>query len=452
MSSSSRSVYHTNSLILAIFTIVLALLAGAGCNSAASNVATPTVAIGLSPTLPVVAVTVTRSPGLPTTESPSFATETPGAAITTGPEVTPTEVSANTEVPLPGTGPQVDLAGTEIQAFADSPQLPGVILAAGPGGVWRGASEPTPIDRSTTHWDDYNNWQSLPVKLSGQTTSAAIASPNIMYATSNTGCASGLPVSAQRSTDGGKTWQEIAGELAPLGIAAIDDKTAYGIVCGGVTQSTDSGATWTLLPGARLDNYDPHVIAASPDGQSIYVAYVSEGGSSRILRSTDSGAGWNEVTPKVEAGSQLSALSKIAFGSDTTGQPTIGIYMISGEGLWYLPPSTSEWKLLRKTNPQAESSEHITALYASTIQISANPDHVTIFIATANFEGGKLQGTGVLCSIDQGATWQQCGKSLDGRVVNDIAFGPFTHSHPFGSPGRMLAATNDGIWELEIPR
>ena len=68
-------------------------------------------------------------------------------------------------------------------------------------------------------------------------------------------------------------------------------------------RTTDGGATWTALPGAALENYDPNAIAVGPEGKSLYVAYTSEGGSSRIMRSTDSGGSWTDgysFTPNID--------------------------------------------------------------------------------------------------------------------------------------------------------
>src|SRR5437867_2576321 len=146
------------------------------------------------------------------------------------------------------------------------------VVATGPDGAWRSAY-------------DYTQWEQLSVRPQGRMSSAALAGPNVIYLTGHTGCLSGAPITLQRSTDGGKTWQQTTKGEVPLIVVAPNEKLAYGTTCGGIARTTDSGATWTELPGSKLTNYDPDALAASPDGQTVFAAHYSEGGTARITRS-----------------------------------------------------------------------------------------------------------------------------------------------------------------------
>ncbi len=434
MPASQERIPRAFSSIAPICLIMLALLTVAGCNTSGTDQPTPSAVPVYTPTSPLVAPTDTMEAAAPTA-APTDTLE---------PASTPTEEAVGSPLSQADQWSQVSLAGKEVQNFSIFVTNTSVILATGPAGAWRGASEPKG-NSDALSFDDYHTWESLPVKLSGRVTSGAIGGSNVMYVTSHTGCQSGLPIMLLRSTDGGKGWQAIPGALAPLMVKAVDDKTAYGITCRGVVRTTDSGSTWTILPGAALENYDPNAIAVGPTGKSLYVAYTSEGGSSRITRSTDRGGTWTEITPKVEPGSQLEAASHLTFVSGQTANSAI--YMTSDQGLWYLPTGSSEWKLIKRSNSKLENPERITAVYAETAPESPpGAERDTVYIATAVLEGGNLRGTGVLRSTDNGASWEQFGKGLDQRVVNDIMFAPYMHKHPPEAPGWLLAGTNDGIW------
>src|SRR5436190_309767 len=100
-----------------------------------------------------------------------------------------------------------------------------LILGAGCNGSATAPSTSTPEptgSSSSTGPDDYTKWDTLPVKLSGRIATGAVANSDVMYVSSHTGCASGLPMSLQRTTDAGSTWEEIGGTSPPLAVVAID--------------------------------------------------------------------------------------------------------------------------------------------------------------------------------------------------------------------------------------
>src|SRR5438034_133079 len=149
------------------------------------------------------------------------------------------------------------------------------------------APMPTPVSQSTP-----------PPATSGNpppgNAELAIGSADLYYLARHTGCASGLKMVSYRSTDGGKTWPAMNIEITS--IHASNASIVYATTCSGVVKSTDSGATWSgELAGSKVENSDTYAITSSPDGESVYVASASEGGSGHLKRSTDGGATWQEI-------------------------------------------------------------------------------------------------------------------------------------------------------------
>ena len=410
---------------------------------------------GTTPETPTQVTTVA-------TESPTAAqaptdtavppTATTAAAETPTESATPTEaaMASPTQVPsaaTPGGGPadytwsQIALAQNQVQEVTVLSSAGNIALAVGQKGAWRAAYP-------------YKTWDALKLELQGRTATAAIASADVMYITSHTGCASGAPISAYRSTDGGNSWQAINGGTAPLRVVATNVSTAYGLTCSGVVKSEDSGATWTTLPGSHVENYDPSAIAIGPDGQSLVVAYYSEGGSVRIMRSDESVQKWTDVTPKSQ---ELRAPVIFAVAPTKEGQPEqAGIYMTTAPGnLWLLADGATDWKPIQQSNPQSAkpgADFAISALYVDTNNSEQyNKPGPIIYEARVQQGAESAQGLGIYRSADGGQTWQLIGKGLDKPIVNSIALAPHD---PSGDPNQveiLLAATDNGVWSIEMP-
>lgn len=402
---------------------------------------TPTATPIPSPT-PEAAATETATPEPAATDTPALPTDT---ATVEG--ATPTEQPIAT--PSAGTTPVAELQwqpaglqGKVVQRLALFSSGANLVMAVGPDGAWHSSY-------------NYTSWESLPVKPGGRQASVSIGSFDVAYISGHTGCASGLPTTLERTTDGGKTWQASDATNKPLVVAAANGGIAYGTVCSGIVKTTDSGATWTDLPASHINNYDPYAIAASPDGQMVYAAYASEGGTGRVNRSTDAGSTWTEVTPKMAAGEEFRAPANLTFVPGSEGRPQDGgLYLTTSQGLWFLPLESNDWKA-PKADPNMDKPENaasITALFVDTAYSEEyNKPGPIIYEARAMSVGGAMENVGVFRSTNGGLTWDAVGKGLGKPTVNSLALAPHDPSAAPNMVETLIAATDDGIWTLPLP-
>jgi len=393
---------------------------------------------------------------VPTEAAPTEVPATPTALIETPtvPAETPTTPAEETSVPTPAADntpvpvgnlqwKQVGLAGTNLTDVASlSEGNNALALLAGPQGVWSGSH-------------DFSTWDKHDVKIADEARNAEayIASPDVMYITSHTGCPSGLPTERQRSTDGGKTWEAMGGDALTLAVA--NATTAYGAKCSGLNKTADSGATWTDLSGVTTFASDPVSLAASPDGQTVYAAYVSEGGTGQIMMSTDAGATWTEVTPKnVPAAEGFVAPGHLTFVPALEGSPQYGgLYLTNDQGVWFLPLEGGDWTLMPKPQVPGDpenAPSYFTTLFVDTAYSEeyAKPGPV-IYTARARSNETGPTAQGVWRTIDMGATWESVGTGLGEHLVNSVVLVPY--DSPSGRVETLLAATDDGVWALTMP-
>lgn len=385
----------------------------------------------------------TTTPGTAqATNTRRAATATRQPARTNTPRATSTPINSPTLPPPDYSWVQVGLTGTNITSLAVMPGGENTVLVGGPSGVWKSSY-------------NYTQWQQLSVKLDGRATDLALGSSEVMYVASHTGCASGLPISSSRSTDGGATWQEMAG-LEAVEIAATSATEALAATCSDVRRTTDAGATWTVLPNAKVENLEPRSIAASPDGETIFVAFVSEGGSGQVLRSTDGGNTFQDVTPKPQGDDILQAPDVLVYVPGSVGRPDDGgLYMTSYQGIWFLPLESDDWQLLSSPVPTDEDPtaySWFTTLFVDTYYTEEyNKPGPILYTAMARPSDTGLTSLGVFRSGDGGQSWTAFNKGIDDRAVNSLALAPHDPTTNPGMVETLLAATNDGTWAIPMP-
>jgi photosystem II stability/assembly factor-like uncharacterized protein len=417
----------------------------AACGGPAPN-PTPTVAPAATATTEAQP-TATSAPAQTPTVEATPTLSAPSATATV--EDTPTAVAAEpTETLGPPPSYTWQAAGLATEPLRDLAMLPGggnVVLVAGPGGVWRSEY-------------NYTNWEKLPAPTQpgGQppgNTDVAIASPQVYYLALHTGCASGLPMNSYRSTDAGATWTDMGVEINA--ISASGETTAYATTCTGVIKTTDSGATWSdVLPGSQVTNRDPYSLVASPDGQTVFASYASEGGTGTVQRSTDGGATWQDVTPTDAPDGALNAVVHMVFVPGTVGRPEDGgLYMANNQGTWYLPLESDDWRsVLNPPSMKPGQDPYVTALFVDTAySVEYDKPGPVMYAARAQFTDQGQQGLGAFRSANLGTSWQPVGDDLGGKTITGLALAPRDDTAVPGMVETLVAATTEGVYTIPMP-
>jgi photosystem II stability/assembly factor-like uncharacterized protein len=424
--------------VTATCTMLVMLASACGVEPTATPIAQNT-----PPPATLAAATATTEPA--TTNTPTAIPSTNTPVPTATPSGTPTPSPTSTDVPIPSFAwKEVGLAKTYLRDMAVLPGGNNIVLAASSDGLWKSSY-------------DYTQWDKLKTPPIGNpppgNAKVAISSPNTYYLARHTGCASGLPLTAYRSTDSGQTWPGMTPGLTS--VHASNTTVVYGTTCKGVVKSSDSGATWSSeLSGSNYENADPYTVASSPDGQSIYAAYASEGGADHLKKSTDGGTTWVDITPQNAPGGELLTTPNLDFVAGTEGRPQDGgLYMANSQGVWFLPTDSSDWQFMPSVPAgQPQPTYYVTAFYVDTTYTEDyNKPGPVMYEARSVFNDAGPAGLGVFRSTNLGATWQQVGDDLGKRMVTAIVVAPHDTTATPGMLETLLAATSDGVWAVPMP-
>ena len=293
-------------------------------------------------------------------------------------------------------------AGTgEANNSADSNYGVGILRSADGGATWSLAQGPANI-----------------FATAGLTTSKIAVdptNPSIAYAAmGNVGQNKAFVAGAgvYKTTDGGATWANTTASISTtisysdVVINPVTPSTLYmaagpfyGNAADGVYQSTNSGASWTLLNlGVSNANFGRISLAVAPSNPQVVYATIAgststtSGGVHLVTRSDDGGASWNTLI--------LSPASNATLN-----------YM-GGQG-WY-----DQW-------------------------VAVNPtDAANVFV------GGAAGSTSaILESTTSGVSWSTIARSSAANGSN----GPHAdhHAAAFTADGKLLDGNDGGIWRLD---
>ena len=269
------------------------------------------------------------------------------------------------------------------------------------------------------------------------------------------------------STDGGQNWIR-KGHIGPandpgdlmvdsLLVDAGDRHTLFAGVHrsynteGGLYKSTDSGATWTIIPA--LKDQSVRALAQSPSDPSILVVGTLDG----VYRTRDSGQTWERISPAPPdpLGGEIHEVESLAI--DPKKPDTIYA------GTWHLPWKTTDggqhWRNIKQGVIDDSDvfsiiidPEHPATVYASACSgiyksedagqlfhkiqgIPSTARRTRVLMQDTNHREIVYAGTteGLYRTRDAGREWQRI--TDPNVIVNDIYLDP-TH------PGRVLIATD----------
>lgn len=162
----------------------------------------------------------------------------------------------------------------------------------------------------------------------------------------------------------------------------------------GLLRTTDGGATWTEITDPLL--VGEHISAVASRGNTLLAGANNffGGGGGGLFRSTDAGATWTEVTG---AGSGLPNGSV----DDLTGDPSNAARLyaaLEGDGIYVTGNTGGSWTQVSNNDATLDA-----AMQASSNARIAVANDATVYVLVVN--GSTVSYIGF--SVDQGATWTQ---------------------------------------------
>jgi CSLREA domain-containing protein len=280
----------------------------------------------------------------------------------------------------------------EVYALAINPATPSTLYAGGIGGVYQSTD-------AGAHWTLI-----LPAY---RVLALAIdpATPDTLYA--------GAGSEVTKSTNGGASWTSAVytgGEVTAVAINPATPTTLYaGTDGGGVYQSTDAGAHWTVV-NTGLINTGVRALAIDPVTPStLYAGTFGDGVYSGLSQSTDAGAHWTAIN----TGLTNATINGLAINPAT---PSTLYAATNGYGVYESTTGGASWTVVN------------TGLANTTINaLAINP--ATPSTLYAGTSGGVFQST------TGGASWTDVGPPV--ADVRALAINPAT-------PDTLYAGTNGG--------
>ncbi len=360
-----------------------------------------------------------------------------------------------------------------VVGVAPDPSDPNLIyIATAGGGVWK------TIDGGG-HWTPLTDSQITTVMGA---IAVAPSNPNVIYA--GTGEQTGLYLPARglgsfffgrgilKSSDGGTTWalegnaQFDRRTTTRIVVDPADADTVYAAIApgeldglhdnAGVWKSTDGGANWinTTASISTTDTFSD--LALDPSNpQILYAAVSSPAGApaNGVYKTTDGGANWGRAGD-FPAGGNLGNI-KLALAPSapqvlyaSIAAPTVLTNFLNFKGQ---PVCSGLYKMLKTTDggntwtdlPNVPNYLIFQGQFNSTLAVDPSDPEI-VYAGGSAF--GYGQPSGLVQSVDGGATWRAIDSGYDGLGTHGDC-----HAMAFDARGRLLLGDDGGIWRLEDP-
>ncbi|HUS13732.1 MAG TPA: hypothetical protein VM536_01825 [Chloroflexia bacterium] len=404
----------------------LSLLLGvallAACDIGGSPAAPTPITGGVTPTATPVAPTVAAptNTARPPTETPQ--PTRPAAAVPTA------RRTGNT---TPGTTWRlIGLTGQELFAVAGTGQLDAPIYVGGTG-VYR--SDDGGGTWTQLGFDNRTDVDEIHVSLSN---------PKVIYAGSGMNCYGGPTGGQFRSDDGGDTWKPLKEAPSSLVVDPKNENLVVAMTCSGVVRSEDGGQTWKALADpvqSRLQNFVGETVrVAGSDNGIIYATYASEGGSTRIRRTTDTGKTWSGGDTDYPGVSGLLVDDRRPQRAWALAQT--GVLRTSDGGATWVPDVTG----LDVAHNTAAGSQGAYQLSGITAQYNTAGDLIEIYVGSYGTESQPAGG--IFGTKDGGQVWSRFGGDLGGLAIHELRVARETSAN--GNIVVLYAATDDGVHKL----
>ncbi|MDI7275911.1 MAG: hypothetical protein QME94_08020 [Anaerolineae bacterium] len=355
----------------------------------------------------------------------------PGAQPSPTPSAT-AETSATAPAPAP-----TDSIATPAGAWAEGPlAVEGEYLrtiAIAPGSAVRYGVLGTGLARSD---DGGQSWR----RVSDLSVPTPLVSPRdalVLYAGDIPSCYRDeeSPV-FRRSTDGGKTWQELpAGQgIRPVAFKPGDPSTLYGISCWALNVSRDGGETWQET--GPTQGWDITAILPGGSGRPLFLAVLtSEGGTSHLAWFDGDG----KLVQNLTEGLNFWGLGVLATDGMT-------LYLADSTGVRRSTDGGQHWTLFKDglddvtldVDPQTEGipEEDVMRGYGlfALLTDPAQPQRLVL---------GTVRG--LYLSEDRGEHWSPAGiEALAGMRIAALNWEP-------QQPGVLYATTEAGVYVVHLP-
>ena len=216
-----------------------------------------------------------------------------------------------------------------------------------------------------------------------------------------------------KSTDGGSTWAKVPvseGSTTYVTYSSAckviqfhSDYANNGIIYAGKYKSADFGKTWTAL------SYN--IKAVSPiDNNILYSAAITTGSKNAILRSTDSGSTWTEITTPF---TNAEVVMADKFDKE--------VFWVGGYGGYIFKcTSSGSSTAYSKDNGLTPMGDATNGIYS----LAQDPNDANHLLAGTNGPDGKTKTTGLYETYDGGKNWHVVKGLPSSRVVQTLEFTP----------------------------